>query len=516
MSIFENRRIIIALKLYICVALIVTAIFSNPLDAAAAILALLVFLSFQWRMVNIFSGLIVTYFIFFAIAILMAPITNFVISAIIALPVLFLVTNNLLNTARFLPRRITRLSRSLTLPGIVLPFIAFVNLIIALFLSYFALVLASSVAIIYLAILSFLSIKKLSNKSVVVEQVEERIMAGSIADLQVNLRSKTKIGGVLSIDSPYEWVKILSPVLLFKQDPLVLKMSVTPQLSGPSDVKVQVYASDCWGLTQVKFQLSPMHLFVIPRARYAAWLAKKYLETTKSGLIPLISNVNAVKPQYGLRRGVEYYGSQLYQPGDELKNIDWKHSAKYNKMISKEFIEFHGQPAVLLVNLSVRDEDEADELAYNAIMTALSLAREQIPTVLAAYDDNSVKLVTKTLQPHQLVVQSLGITREIKTFENPAIYLHTPDMTRLRANINRLALATGESAKVLSQLMNIEYTHLMDSIATSPTTKAINKALDNANIQSTIVVVSKLNHDANAIEVHKYLMARKGNPIVAV
>jgi hypothetical protein len=264
MSILSNRIIVIALKLYVCVALMVAAVLSNPITSVAAVLALLVYLFFQWRPINVFTNLITNYFVFFAIAILLEPATNFVISNLISLPVLFLVTNSLLNTANFIPRRITGYSRSLTQVGMMLPFIVLVNLIIALFLSNFALLLASSVAIVYLGILILVSITGLSIKSVTMEQIQQRIIAGATADLVINLHSKTRVGGVLYIESPYEWLKIHSPIIPLKQEPLILRLSLSPRLSGPSEVVVQAYATDCWGLTQVRFQLSPIQLFLEP------------------------------------------------------------------------------------------------------------------------------------------------------------------------------------------------------------------------------------------------------------
>jgi hypothetical protein len=516
MSIFNNRRIVFALKLYLCAVLITAAILSSAVTSVAAILVLVVYLFLQWRPMSVYTGLVVNYFIFFTIAILLAPITNFVLSTLIGLPILFLVTNSLINAAGFFPRIITRYSRSLTRIGMMLPALALVNLIIALFLGNFALALASSAAVIYLSVLGVVSIIKLSGKSIVLEQIEEHIIAGTTAELKVNVHPQTKLGGILYVESLYAWTKIQTPVLLFKQAPLILSLSVNPLLSGPSEVSVKSCLVDCWGLTQVQFQVVPIKLQVIPRARYATWLAKRYMDATKPGMLPIISNVSTVRPQYGFRRGIEYYGSQLYQPGDELKSIDWKHSAKYNKMITKEFVEFHGQPAILLVNLAVGNVEEADELAQNTIITAISLAREQIPTVIAAYDQDGVKLVTPTLQPLQLVVQSLEITKEITIFANPTRYLYGPDISRLRANIGRLESVEGESSKVLSQLMNIEYASFMTGVAHNPATQAINKALMNANIQSTMVIVSKLNHDANAIEVNRFLLKKKGYAIIAV
>jgi uncharacterized protein (DUF58 family) len=245
-------------------------------------------------------------------------------------------------------------------------------------------------------------------------------------------------------------------------------------------------------------------------------LAQKYLDTTRQGMLPLISNVSTIKPRYGMRRGVEYYGSQLYQAGDEMKSIDWKHSARFNKLISKEFVEFNGQPAILLVNLAAADAEEADKLASDVIMTALSLAQEQIPSVLAVYDQYDVKLVTISLQPQQMLTQALGIIKDIRIFDNPTKYLYAPDIGRLRSNMSRLKPVEGQSAQVLTQLMDIEYAHLLTGVAGNPASKAINKAINNASFQSTVVVVSKMNHDANAIQVHKYLMERKGNPLVVV
>jgi uncharacterized protein (DUF58 family) len=512
----SNRSITIALKFYICAALVTAAIIADPVTTAASILVLLVFLFFQWRRTNSFIDLIVTYFMFFAIPVLLTPAINLGISTLISLPVLYLITASLRNTAGFVRKKDTRQTRMLTQTGILLPFIAIANFIIASFLGNLALLLTSTVATVYLGILIIISIRNVSGKSVEAEQIQERIVAGNTADVMINLHPKTKFGGILIVESPYAWLKIKSPQLSFEKEPMLLEMSLAPNLSGPAEVDVQVYAFDCWGLTQTRFKMTPLRLLVIPRARYAGWLAKRYLESTKPGMLPMISNVSTIKPLYGMRRGVEYYGSQLYQPGDELKSIDWKHSAKYNKMITKEFIEFHGQPAIMLVNLAAVDAEAADELAQKTIITALSLAREQIPTVIAAYDQNGLKLVTSTLQPVQTVVRALEITGHITVFENPARYLYGADITRLRANISRLAAVEGHESTGLAKLMAIEYQQLLNSISTHPATQAIFKAAGNANVQSTIVAISGLNHDANAIEVNRFMMVKKGNAFITI
>jgi hypothetical protein len=269
-------------------------------------------------------------------------------------------------------------------------------------------------------------------------------------------------------------------------------------------------------LTQVKFTLEPLELYVIPRARYAVWLANKYLAETKAGVLPLISNVLAIRPMYGLRRGVEYYGSQLYQPGDSLKSIDWKHSIKYNELITKEFAEFHGQSAVILVNLAVSDAEEADKLAYKTVVAAISLAVENIPTALAAYDHNGVRLTTAVLQPQELVLKSLQVVREIVTVENQMKYLNPPDVARLVANISRIRSVESKASGVMVQLLQMEYKNLASEAAQNPATKALSRVLARVDRQANLVIISHRNHDAEAIAFNMFSFARQGNTVITV
>jgi len=267
---------------------------------------------------------------------------------------------------------------------------------------------------------------------------------------------------------------------------------------------------------QVRFELEPIQLYVIPRARYAAWLAKRYMAETKPGVLPLISQIGVLKPIYGLRRGVEYYGSQLYQPGDSLKNIDWKHSLKYNELITKEFAEFHARSAVVLINLAVGNADEADRLAYKIIVTAISLEQENIPAALAVYDGKDVKLTTAILQPRQLLLKSLQVAKEMVTFINPVKYLNPPDIVRLRANISRIRYAESKATKVLAQLLQLEYQSLNNNAKLHPATKALSEVFAKVDKQSNIVIISHLNHDAEAVAFNTFSFARRGNAVITV
>jgi uncharacterized protein (DUF58 family) len=320
----------------------------------------------------------------------------------------------------------------------------------------------------------------------------------------------------LFASSPDEWLRVRPGILSFKEKELVIAASLSPTLSGPSLIRLEAYATDRWGLTQVKFTLEPVELYVIPRARYAVWLANKYLAESKAGALPLISNVSAIRPVYGLRRGVEYYGSQMYQPGDSLKNIDWKHSIKYNELITKEFTEFHGQSAVILLNLAVSNAEEADKLAYKAVVTAISLAAENIPAALAAYDHTGIRLTTGVLPPQELVLKSLQVVREIVAVENQMRYLNPPDVTRLVANINRIRSVESKASSVMVQLLQMEYKNLASEAGQNPATRALAAVFARVDPQANVVIISHRNHDAEAIAFNTFRLARQGNAVITV
>ena len=60
-----------------------------------------------------------------------------------------------------------------------------------------------------------------------------------------------------------------SSILPLKEKTLAIKVSLSPALSGPSLLGLKGRATDRWGLIQVTFELKPIELHVIPRARYA-------------------------------------------------------------------------------------------------------------------------------------------------------------------------------------------------------------------------------------------------------
>jgi uncharacterized protein (DUF58 family) len=197
--------------------------------------------------------------------------------------------------------------------------------------------------------------------------------------LDLTSRASVKMHSHLSFAVP--WIQATPQQRILKRCITTMSLSFTPPLAGESHPQLQVSAVDPRGLIQINQILEPLNLHIIPRAKYAEWLATKYIEQTSSGVISAVdlSAQAFVKP----KRGIEYLESRTYQPGDTLRDIDWKHTLKLRQMVVKKYTEAGEQAAIIAVNLSVTDAEAADKLAFNLITVALTLAREGIAAALA-------------------------------------------------------------------------------------------------------------------------------------
>jgi hypothetical protein len=515
-SLYHNN-IRLLLKIYTIIALIVAAVLAPPALSFAPVL-LLVWYLFQWRRpISAFVGFMTQYFLFFALGLLFAIPVGSYFAWLISLPLLLAINQSFIDMGRLVRPEDSRHRRRPTNLCVVVISITLAMLFVSIIIGNLNLLLACGTVIIYFVTTGVIIWRKLPLHPIGEEPVQLRVVAGREGQTNITLVNKAKLSGTLFIESPYDWFKVTPNTFIpLKGDRLILRVSVTPTLSGPAAVKLKGYVVDPWGLTQVQFEIEPVKLVVIPRARYAEWLARKYLSGTKPGMLPLISNISSTKPLYGLRRGIEYYGNKMYQPGDSLKNIDRKHSVKYNVLVSKEFSDIQAQPAIILINLVAGNTEEMDKLVYNIIVTAMNLAQDSIPAAMAVYHDEDILLTTRSLASNNLVTSALQIVKNIVI--KPALlkYLTPPDVIRLRANISRLSQTESQPAKTLRELLRLEYKNLSNNASSNPCTRALTEVMAKTNQQSTVIAISNRNYDAEALAFITYSLAAKGNALISV
>ncbi len=341
-----------------------------------------------------------------------------------------------------------------------------------------------------------------------ISPVWKRIIAGTSADISLHAAGAASMRLYCRLTPVDPWVRLRPQRFALDEAGIELGLTVTPPLSGPSMPKLRVSVTDPRGFVQVNQIVEPVELHVIPRAKYAEWLALRYLEQTGGGV-----DVDVVPVRYTTgvpKRGVEYFDSRAYQPGDQLRDIDWKHTLKLGQLIVKECILSTQQAAIIAVNLSVSDAEEADKLAFNLITTALTLARETIPAALGVYDHEKVVLTTIVTHPRETLKQTLSLVKAITPIELAYRYLQPPDVARLRRDITRLRQATSEPAQRLLAVLNFEYRALEEAAKNHSATATLLQVAGHVTPPALIVSVSQQNHDAEALLVTTQKLAKRG------
>jgi len=170
-----------------------------------------------------------------------------------------------------------------------------------------------------------------------------------------------------------------------------------------------------------------------------------------------------------------------------------------SQLIVKEYTEAGELATIIAVNLSVTDAEEADKLAFNLITVALTLAREGIPAALAAYNHQSVILSTAITDPSEILRQALLLVREINLVEFADRHLEPADIAKVRRNIIQLKQAESEPAQRLLGILNFEYRAIEETARNNPATMALSAVTKQTPAPAMILLVSQLNHDAEAI-----------------
>jgi len=510
-------------QIYILVALLATTALSAPPYSILTLALLLATLLIIWRSFparySIFANVATIFLLPLALEPLLSYLTYTtgaqlliirILEIIAILPVIYLLDFSLRqNTQHVLTtftgenpkgRYITNTARTL----LAAPF---AMLLVSLILDNLTLLFTAVMFALYLLATFIRVFLVIPRAPLEVSTLRKRIIAGDTTDISLYVTSKSSVE-LISLFNPADpWVKVKPQKATLNRGKVEINLSITPPLAGSSRPQLQTSATDTRGLIQINQLLEPADLHVIPRAKYAEWLALKYLEQAGGWAEATVPSIPKTLPV--TKWGKEYFASRNYLPGDPLKNIDWKHTLKLNELIVKEYIEAGGQAAVLAVNLSVNNAEEADKIALNLITTALTFAQESIPTALAVYNHQRVILTTAVIDPREVLKQTFSLVKDITTVEIPRHLLQLPDLGKLKRNISQLKQATSEPAQRLLSLLNFEYQATEKAAINHPATLALSQATERIPPPATVVFISQWNHDAEALLVITEKLSRR-------
>ncbi|MFW6056954.1 MAG: DUF58 domain-containing protein [Chloroflexota bacterium] len=322
------------------------------------------------------------------------------------------------------------------------------------------------------------------------------VVAGELVKARVNLSAPA--GSIAGVSTTQSTVGITPHRVWLGPTPLTFDVSTRPLLSGPRTVQADVVLADPLGLITLGRECQLLNLSVIPRARALRLAALRFLEGHSQGGTTMSAAVSeALAHMLAHDSGVEYLGSRAYAPGDRLHSVDWKHTARLQRPIVKTFSSEPHSTGLLLVNLAVADEDEADRLAYELLSAALTLGRERMNTTVIAYGAQETTEHPRVMTDRELVRRALELVSAMIPHQRYSRILQIRPVhavTGLRVHAGRHDASGSDLLKVLA----FEEQALRRSVETHPLTRALREAQRNLN-PTWCLAISNLGNDGEAL-----------------
>ena len=500
-------------RAYLIVALVLSAVVSSPLQLAVALALLTIQLYTLYKQPNEEQNLILVLATLILAPIAFEAIAGQTLAFIVMLPGLLLLDTTLKNHTKtqHYAYKNTNKNPTNTLKGLAIALL--LTFIISLSTQTLTLILSSTALIIYLTATTINTYLKIPKTPLKENKTWSRTIVGNPETQEFNIENKTTQQTIITLTPIDPWVKI-QPTHSIQSPKTQTKATInfTPPLAGPQKIQIQATIVDKRGLIQTNQILEPIDLHIIPKAKYAAWLANKYLEQTSSG--GGMGEAIARPTSSAAKRGVEYYGSRQYQVGDLIKDIDWKHSYMLGELIVKQFTGATGQVGILVADLTTPDAEATDKLSYNLIMSALTLATEGLPSALAAFNEKEVLAATPVMNPRETLKQALQITEKITIAQPKQKVLQSIETRRLKRSIEQLGKVGSKSAEKLEKILEFELEAKVLSAKNQPATEALTRVTNNAKGPTVITVTSGMNTNSEALTLTLEKLKEQGHSIV--
>jgi uncharacterized protein (DUF58 family) len=485
-------------RVYLVTLLLLAVVVSSPFQIGLALVLLIIQMFCAYRSSNASSNLVLTIVSLVFAPLVLEALVGKLFAVLLMVPALFLLDHALRDYA---VTQVVSFSREGRKASKVLKAIA-VDLILVFLVSIISWNLTLTLAVAFLlGYVSFVSayiLLRVPKTPLGVNKTLSRVVVGDTDSRTTSFVGKARLPLRVFMRPMNPWVDIEpSSFALTSQGRMEATLRFTPLLAGPSTIRLETCSIDAWGLTVSNQVLEPVDFHMIPKARYAQWLANKFLEQTSFGTGLSVTNLqSSPKPA---KHGDEYYGSRPYQPGDRLKDLDWKHSYMLGELIVKNFSGAQGNKGVIVADLTAKDAEAADKLAYNFVMSALTLAKEGLPVALAVYNQDETLAVTSLTNPREILKKTLKLTERIAIVEPKEKVLQLIETRRLKRFIEQLSMLQDESSHELSELLKFELAANQETAKQHPATHTLAKATGNMQGPALIIVASPIDESSGAL-----------------
>jgi len=235
------------------------------------------------------------------------------------------------------------------------------------------------------------------------DSLKEVLVAGQSRSLRLSCEVNTDL--VVSLSSPLREVKI-KPGRLQKGG-YEVEFLFSSDLSGYyrlDKIKTQVIGP--YGISRKNADISlNLEFRVFPRVMVALIRAALFLLREERGGEGDI-------PTRFKGPGTEYADTREYTPGDSLHYIDWKATARYGKLMVKEFFLEAGRGAHIIYDVRAAGPISQDKLATDFLNTCLGVVEQGYPVGVTVHDGDRVLLHSTDEPPRQVLKMAMGYVLE--------------------------------------------------------------------------------------------------------
>jgi len=138
--------------------------------------------------------------------------------------------------------------------------------------------------------------------------------------------------------------------------------------------------------------------------------------------------------------GTEYAETREYVSGDSLRHIDWKATARYGKLMVKEFFQEAGQGAHIIYDTRGIGPISQDKLATNFLNACLGVVEQGYPVGVTVHDGKKVLLHSIEESPRQILKMAMGyVLQNMKALlEDIDVLIDPVSSSQIRRFLNKV------------------------------------------------------------------------------
>lgn len=263
-----------------------------------------------------------------------------------------------------------------------------------------------------------------------------------------------------------------------------MRFEVLPRLAGQYGCEeLRVWVRGRLGLAEGFGELPfSLTLKVYPRVLATAVAAARFLLTA--------GGMGVGEQPTPLRgAGLDYADSREYLPGDSLRRMDWKATARLGRLVVKEFYVGGGAGVSLAYEAVAPDHVSLDELSAAFLNSVLAAAEQGLPLGLMVHDGERVWLHIPRVQPALAV--ALALRYALQTVEVPPEELYGVLEPKTASDLRRILEGLDETP--LRELLQSELRVLRGAIREPY--RVLEQILIGGSERAQFVLASSLSRD---------------------